>query len=165
MESDFLVRSARLADAEAMASVHVTSWRDTYRGTLVSDDVLDSPDLLGARERFWIAALTVERWANIRVAVAEHEGIVFGIAMSNPVEGEEWTWHLNVLYVATEHHGTGAGEALLNAVIDPCEPAALWVGDPVPRAQAFYRKHGFAPSGTAKIEDGIREIRMVRPAS
>ena len=148
-----------------MASVHVASWRDTYRGTLVSDDVLDSPDLLGSRERFWIAALTDERWADIRVAVAEREGIIVGIAMSNPVEGEEWAWHLNVLYVAKECHGTGAGEALLNAVIDPAEPAGLWVGDPVPRAQAFYRKNGFAPDGTVKIEDGIREIRMVRPAS
>ncbi|PPH55773.1 GNAT family N-acetyltransferase [Rathayibacter sp. AY1E1] len=148
-----------------MALVHVTSWRDTYRGTLVSDDVLDSPDLLESRELFWIGALTDERWANIRVAVAERAGIIFGIAMSNPVEGEEWTWHLNVLYVATEYHGTGAGAALLNAVIDPAEPAALWVGDPVPRAQAFYRKSGFTPNGTVKIEDGIREIRMVRPAS
>ncbi|WP_219814210.1 MULTISPECIES: GNAT family N-acetyltransferase [unclassified Rathayibacter] len=165
MERDFLVRPARPADAEAMALVHVASWRDTYRGTLVSDDVLDAPDLLESRERFWIGALTDERWADIRVAVAEREGVIFGIAMSNPTEGEEWTWHLNVLYVAMEHHGTGAGEALLNAVIDPGEPAALWVGDPVPRAQAFYRKSGFAPTGTVKIEGGIREIRMVRPAS
>ncbi|PPG50944.1 GNAT family N-acetyltransferase [Rathayibacter sp. AY1G1] len=148
-----------------MALVHVASWRDTYRGTLVSDEVLDAPDLLESRERFWIGALTDERWADIRVAFAEREGVIFGIAMSNPTEGEEWTWHLNVLYVAMEHHGTGAGEALLNAVIDPGEPAALWVGDPVPRAQAFYRKSGFAPTGTVKIEGGIREIRMVRPAS
>ena len=59
-------------------------------------------------------------------------------------------------------HGTGAGRALLEAVIDPAEPAALWVADPSPRAQAFYRKHGFAAGGTARFEDGVREIRMVR---
>ena len=40
--------------------------------------------------------------------------------------------------------------------------AALWVADPNPRAQAFYRKHGFAADGTARSEDGVREIRMVR---
>lgn len=165
MERDFLIRPARPADAEAMALVHVASWRDTYRGTLVSDNVLDAPDLLESRKQFWAGALTDERWANVRAAVAEREGVIFGIAMSNPVEGEEWTWHLNVLYVATEHHGTGVGAALLNAVIDPGEPAALWVGDPVPRAQAFYRKSGFAPTGIVKIDDGIREIRMFRPAS
>ena len=44
----------------------------------------------------------------------------------------------------------------------PRSPAALWVADPNPRAQAFYRKHGFVADGTARFEDGVREIRMVR---
>jgi len=39
---------------------------------------------------------------------------------------------------------------------------ALWVADPNPRAQAFYRKHGFVADGTARFEGGVREIRMVR---
>ncbi len=59
-------------------------------------------------------------------------------------------------------HGTGAGPALLEAVVDPEEPVALWVADPNPRAQAFYRKHGFVADGPAQIEGGVREIRMVR---
>jgi hypothetical protein len=61
-------------------------------------------------------------------------------------------------------HGTGAGSALLEAVVDPEESAALWVADPNPRAQAFYRKHGFVADGAAQVEDGMREIRMVRTA-
>jgi GNAT superfamily N-acetyltransferase len=67
-----------------------------------------------------------------------------------------------VLYVHAADHGTGIGRALLEAVIDSAEPAALWVADPNPRAQAFYRKHGFAADGTARYEDRVREIRMVR---
>ena len=39
---------------------------------------------------------------------------------------------------------------------------ALWVADPNPRAQAFYRKHGFVADGRAQVEGGVREIRMVR---
>jgi GNAT superfamily N-acetyltransferase len=58
-------------------------------------------------------------------------------------------------------HGTGAGRALLEAVADPQEPVALWVADPNPRAQAFYRKHGFVADGAAQAEGGVREIRMV----
>jgi predicted GNAT family N-acyltransferase len=50
----------------------------------------------------------------------------------------------------------------LEAVIDPAESAALWVADPNPRAQAFYRNHGFVADGTAQVEGGMREIRMVR---
>ena len=51
---------------------------------------------------------------------------------------------------------------MLEAVIDPAESAVLWVADPNPRAQAFYRKHGFVPDGTAQVEEGVREIRMIR---
>ena len=67
-----------------------------------------------------------------------------------------------VLYVYAADPGTGAGRALLEAVIDPSESAALWVADPNPRAQAFYRKHGFVADGTTQVEGGVREIRMVR---
>ncbi|MGH3304716.1 MAG: hypothetical protein ACRDOK_24195 [Streptosporangiaceae bacterium] len=32
---------------------------------------------------------------------------------------------------------------------------------PNPRAQAFYRKHGFVSDGTAQVEDRVRQIRVV----
>jgi len=69
--------------------------------------------------------------------------------------------HLYVLYVTAANHGTGAGPALLQAVVDPREQVTLWVADPNPRAQAFYRKHGFVPDGTSRLDDGVREIRMI----
>ncbi len=86
--------------------------------------------------------------------------------MSGPPEDvtAAWTRQLYVLYVYVADHGTGAGRALLEAVVDSAEQAALWVADPNPRVQAFYRKHGFAADGTARFEDGVREIRMVRGA-
>lgn len=67
-----------------------------------------------------------------------------------------------MLYVVATEHGTGAGAALLDAVIGPDDSAALWVADPNPRAQAFYRRHGFVADGTVNVEHGVREIRMVR---
>ena len=69
---------------------------------------------------------------------------------------------LYVLYVYAAHHGTGMGSALLEAVVDPEESVALWVADPNPRAQAFYRKHDFVADGSVQVEDGVREVRMVR---
>ncbi|SMH32479.1 Ribosomal protein S18 acetylase RimI [Rathayibacter oskolensis] len=155
------VREARHDDAEEIARVHVGSWRETYRGSLVTDDVLDDPELLPRRVAFWRAALTDSRWAANRIAVAEHDGALVGIAMSGPVDGDERT-HLHVLYLLAEHHGTGAGAALLDAVLEAADPAALWVGDPVPRAQAFYRRHGFVADGSTRVEDGVRSIRMLR---
>ncbi len=146
-----------------MACVLVRCWQETYRG-LMPDAVLDDPGFPAARERFWTAALTDERYRENRTAVAERGGRLTGVAMSGPplTVAAQWARQLYVLYVVAAEHGTGAGHALLQAVIDPSESAALWVADPNPRAQRFYRKHGFVADGTAQVEDGLREIRMVR---
>lgn len=146
-----------------MARVNVLCWQETYRG-LMSDDTLDDPRLPEVRERFWTAALTDERYRHNRAAVADVGGDLIGIAMSGPPLDEDATWsrQLYVLYVRAAHHGSGAGPALLDAVVSPGQSAALWVADPNPRAQAFYRKHGFVADGTARVEEGVRHIRMVR---
>ena len=146
-----------------MARVNVQCWQETYRG-LMSDAVLDDPGLLAVRERFWTAALTDERYRENRVAVAERADDLIGLAMSGPPLDAEvgWARQLYVLYVHAADHGTGAGAALLDAVVDPKESVALWVADPNPRAQAFYRKHGFVADGAVQVEGGVREIRMVR---
>jgi GNAT superfamily N-acetyltransferase len=146
-----------------MARVHVRSWQQTYRG-LMSDEILDDPSFVSRRERLWTAALSDERYAKHRVAVAEHCGQVVGIAMAGPPTGDDSSLatHLYVLYLLDAHHGSGAGAELLDAVIGPTEGASLWLADPNPRAQVFYRKHGFRPDGMHRVEDGVREIRMSR---
>jgi GNAT superfamily N-acetyltransferase len=162
MMNNFEVRLAEPADAPSMARVHVDTWRETYRG-LMSDAVLDDPALVDWRERFWNAALTDPRYEQNTVAVASHEGTLIGIAMAGPsLEGADERQQLYLLYAYATFHGSGVGTALLNAVIDPTTPAALWVADPNPRAQAFYRKNGFVEDGAVKIEHDVRDIRMVR---
>ncbi len=146
-----------------MARVHVRCWQETYRG-LMPDAVLDDPGYPAARERFWTVALTDERYRENRAAVAEREGELIGIAMSGPPldAAAAWARQLYVLYVIAAEHGTGAGRALLQAVIASGESTVLWVTDPNPHAQAFYHRHGFVADGTAHVEDGVRAIRMVR---
>jgi ribosomal protein S18 acetylase RimI-like enzyme len=160
------VRRALPDDAVAMAATNVRCWQETYRGVM-RDDVLDDPGLLGARERMWTEVLTDERYRDNRVAVAERAAEVVGLAMSGPPLDVDAPWprQLYVLYLLAAHHGSGAGRALLEAVVAPEEPAGLWVADPNPRAQAFYRRHGFVPDGTTKVEDDVRHLRMVRPVA
>lgn len=67
-----------------------------------------------------------------------------GVALAAPLDDDpEWDQYLLVLYTYASIHGQGAGSALLASVVDFDRRAALWVADPNPRAQAFYRKHGF----------------------
>lgn len=108
--------------------------------------------------------MTDERYRQNRVAVAERDGELVGIAMSGPpLNGDAvWPRQLYVLYVLAADHGTGAGPALLEAVLDPEESVALWVADPNHRSQAFYRKHCFVADGKTQVENGVREIRMLR---
>lgn len=68
--------------------------------------------------------------------------------MSGPsLDDAEQPHQLYVLYAYAAFHGSGVGTALLNAVIDRTTLAALWVADPNPRAQAFYRKNGYVTTG------------------
>ena len=164
VSSSLIVRPARREDVAQIARVNVQCWQETYRG-LMSDTVLDDPGFLVARERFWNTALTDERFQENRAAVADRGGELVGIAMSGPPldAGAVWARQLYVLYVIAADHGTGAGPALLWAVINSEESVALWVADPNPRAQAFYRKHGFVADGSTQMAGlGMREIRMVR---
>lgn len=149
-----------------LARLHVETWRETYRGVM-RDEVLDDASSVGRRERFWTAVLTDDRYTDTSAAVAELHGEVVGLALAGRPLDDDATWHqqLYALYTRAAVHGSGAGPALLAAVLAPQGSAGLWVADPNPRAQAFYRKHGFSPDGATKVEDGVREIRMVRPST
>lgn len=157
------VRRARPADAGAMARVHVRSWRETYRG-IMPDALLDDPEAPARRERMWTTVLTDERYVGNAVAVAEAEGRIVGIAMSGPAGPDHEGRELQVLYLLAAHHGSGLGRRLLQAVVPDGSAAALWVADPNPRAQAFYRAAGFVPDGVTKVEEGVRHLHLVRPA-
>ncbi|GAA4727143.1 GNAT family N-acetyltransferase [Isoptericola chiayiensis] len=156
------VRAPVLDDVPAIARLHVRCWQQTYRG-LMPDAVLDDPGLVDAREKQWRRGLDDPAPHTRRAAVAVIDHDIVGLAMSGPPLDDDATWSRQLfnLYVDAAHHGSGAGHDLLQAVIEPGESAALWVADPNPRAQAFYRKHGFTPDGTTTVQDGVTELRMV----
>lgn len=69
-----------------------------------------------------------------------------------------------MLYVEQASHGSGAGQALLDAVL-PRHPAFLWVARDNPRARAFYRRNGFQADGTELIDipvPRLTSVQMVR---
>lgn len=158
------LRRATLSDAAAVARVHHTTWVTTYGEVLPPE--------------FWATATlerrtsTWERWLANGAAplVAEVDGEVVGIAMSGdaveqehvlPIRGRQ----LYLLYVLAAHHGTGVGQALLDAVVPPGTGAQLWVAEDNPRARRFYERNGFVTEGTRIVDAStadLAEVRMVR---
>lgn len=166
---NFTLRTPTAADAPVLADVHRRCWVETYTGQ-VSD---------GFWEGFTAASL-IPLWERVAAgnsplrssALAEADGEVVGLAMAGPSSVREHPAfppvrerQLFMLYVLASHHGTGAGQALLEAVAGE-DPAQLWVAAENPRAQAFYRRNGFHPDGArvagSPTADEIPVLRMVR---
>ncbi|MFD6178385.1 MULTISPECIES: GNAT family N-acetyltransferase [unclassified Isoptericola] len=157
-----VLRQATPGDASGCAFVHHASWVETYSGLLPAEHW--EADTLERRMASW-----PRRIGEMPVTVAESGGRVVGFAIAGaarevgthqPVRGRElWS-----LYVLGEHHGTGAGQALLDAVVPPGVPAQLWVAEQNPRARRFYERNGFVPDGARFVDErlGLAEVRHVR---
>lgn len=164
-----IVRPAARTDAVGMGEVHYASWIETY-GPLLPEGFWDSRSSED-RVALWTRLLT-DASANERLAVAEHNGTIVGIAMSAPprvgAHGAALPARdveLSTLYLLARHHGSGAGQLLIDSVLTPTEPAQLWVAERNPRAVAFYQRNGFRPDGHRSHNErfaGLTELRMVR---
>ena len=155
-----LTRPATVEDAESIARVHATSWRETY-GRLVDDPDTNPWFDVDRRIGMWRTSLEDGVFST---AVAEDPSGVVGFAAAqraverDAVRPEE----LAMLYVLERAQGTGAGQALLDGVLGG-RPASLWVAADNPRAHAFYRRNRFTADGaTSSFEPLGATVRLVR---
>lgn len=163
------VRVATIEDADAIAAVHVATWRETYAG-LIPERFFDA-SALKARRRMWTRILGRNPVPGT-IAVAERAGRIVGFAFAgssnhpDALKGVEAVreLHLFSIYLLASEQGAGVGHALLVAVLGD-EPAQLWVASANTMARAFYESHGFHEDGQV-FEDpafeGLVELRMVR---
>ncbi|MFZ7087430.1 GNAT family N-acetyltransferase [Curtobacterium sp. RRHDQ10] len=157
---EFTIRPAILDDAAAIARVHATSWRETY-GRFVEDPDASPWFDVDRRIAMWQENLEGDTHAT---SVAVHDGAIVGFAAVESTSGPDAVRaeELTMLYLLAGSHGSGAGQALLDAALAD-RPASLWVAEDNPRAQAFYRRNGFRPDGTTGTFGPIpTTVRMVR---
>jgi ribosomal protein S18 acetylase RimI-like enzyme len=162
-----MIRSATPADARAIATIHVESWRAAYRGIL-PDEYLDSLSI-DAREAVWRQNLVA---ADTSTWVAQESNAILGWISAGPSRdtdagrsvGEIWA-----VYVAPGCWGRGVGRSLcLQAEqhfrTEGCLAMTLWVLKDNERAQKFYRSNGFILDigATKEIERGGKTFSEVR---
>lgn len=146
MSRDFTLREAELGDAEAIARVHVETWRAAYAG-VVPDHYLIGMSVEGQSFQ-WKKLLRrpAERHLTL-VAEVPGVGIVgFGSAGQARSRPPPATGEIYTLYVATDWQGRGIGRALLQALLGRLArqghaAAYLWVLAANP-SRFFYERVG-----------------------
>lgn len=158
------------ADAAAIATVHVASWRATYRGLLPGGYLAGlSVDRRAAR---WAADLTAVSGTRTTVALAD--GAVCGFASVGPCRDTdlEGAWEVYAIYLSPGVLGRGVGRELMAAALRDVPPevttVSLWVLADNTRARSFYEAAGFVADGRCQDIDiggtAVTEVRYVRPA-
>ncbi|WP_299539679.1 GNAT family N-acetyltransferase [uncultured Streptomyces sp.] len=127
----------------------------------------------GVESQQFVAEGPDGRWVGTVTVLIERPSV--GIVFGTPIEAVQG--HLVGVYVRPEFRGTGLTDALFRAAVDWAwaleDPVLarvrLFVHEENPRAQAFYRRFGFVPSGDTMLVpgtvDGARELEFVLPRS
>jgi ribosomal protein S18 acetylase RimI-like enzyme len=139
-----MVRPAELADAAAIARVHVETWKTSYRG-LLADDFLDSLTEASYFDR-WQRGIADR---SSRVYVVEDDTGIVGFASGGPERAGEsgFEGELYAIYVMSGAQGRGFGRELVRAVVAGLRDMKLsdmiiWVLRDNPSARRFYERLG-----------------------
>ncbi|NUL44683.1 GNAT family N-acetyltransferase [Cellulosimicrobium funkei] len=170
----YYVRDAAPADLEAVLSMKALAWREAY-GNLRDESFFAAAEATLDRQ--------VDHWRGLMAKgqvlwmAEDSRGRCVGLAAAGPVQDPPDPLDADVtdadlpetqlfaLYVLSEAQGSGVADALLERAIGG-SPCLLWVVEDNARAQAFYRRHGFAAVGDpvplGGPWSGLSERLMVR---
>ncbi|WP_405635925.1 GNAT family N-acetyltransferase [Streptomyces sp. NBC_01178] len=180
---DYVVRGVRAEEWPRARQLRLDALRDpaapvafleTYEDAVVRPDAFwqgrtaDAAEDGGGRVRQFVAESPEGAWAGTVTVLVESpdDPVRFGEAVAVDQA------HLVAVFVRPEVRGTGVAEALFQEAVawawslssPRMERVRLYVHEKNPRAAAFYRKFGFAPSGrriAAPGDRGEQELEYV----
>jgi ribosomal protein S18 acetylase RimI-like enzyme len=148
-----LIRPATVADANAIAHVHVTAWRETYRG-IMPDSLLDRLNI-DERAKTWRERMPTFAANRQALIVADDGGNIVGFAGCGPRRNDNLPsdgeiYMINLLDRAKRRR---TGAKLMHAMAGALqasgfEAAGLWVLEKNLPARAFYARLGGIPGPT-----------------
>ncbi len=165
------IRKATQADAEALARLAESTFRDTF----AADNT--AADMEQHCRNSYSAALQGDEIANLDILTLLVEDgprlLAFAqiwCAGKTPAALSGKVAEIRRFYVAREAHGQGVATQLMRYVLSELSALhfdAVWLGvwERHPRALAFYRKHGFSEFGEHVFQlgsDAQRDVLMVR---
>jgi ribosomal protein S18 acetylase RimI-like enzyme len=162
-----VLRAAGVADADAIASIHVSSWRAGYAG-IVPDSYLQA---LNVAQHTAVWRERIER-AAFEVWLIEERGAARGWIAYGPPRGTSAQPHpaeIYAIYVAPPSWSLGIGQALLSCALERLAAQAyascyLWVLNANERSRRFYERAGFTsdPSSVKSISIGTTALDEIR---
>lgn len=155
-----IIRNAQPSDAAAIATVHVTSWRESYAG-LIPRVVLNSLSV-DQRTANWEQQITQAaegtRKESVIVAVDPEAGVV-GFAAAGPERNKQAAYdgELYAIYLLRRFQGVGIGRQLFHEAAHCLDEHGyknmrLWVLD------GNNTKHFYAHLGGVKVGEKSEEI-------
>lgn len=145
--AEVTIRAADAADLDAIRRVGQETWPETYG--------FAGPDYIAhGLATWWSEAAITRSLAETTVLVAERDGEIIGLGNLDHTQDVPVIWKL---YVLPSAQGSGAGSALLQALVATAEgPVRLEYLDGNEKAGGFYRRHGFVEIGREPDPDPRR---------
>jgi GNAT superfamily N-acetyltransferase len=171
------LRQARLEDAEAMARVHLQSWRESYAG-IVPDEILKNLNM-AERVKGWKSQLgPAYQGPRFNFVAEDSQDGVVGFASGGPLR-TEWGSDMHLpeelkdfsdgefyaIYLLKSHSRRGVGKRLFECVVQGLKAKGfksmlVWVLKDNAPARRFYEAMGGLEIGKSKITIG-RELGQV----
>ena len=158
-----MIRPATADEAEAVALVHLETWRVAYEHVFPREAL---EDFSGER-----VARRAELHRRAPPIVAEVEGQIVGFVSVGAATDADADGELYAIYVLPAHWGTGVGRELMQAGEERLRAlghreAVLWVLEDNPRARRFYEAAGWTADGTRRPIEvfgmSVPEIRYAK---
>ena len=162
------VRQAQLVDAPAIATVHVTAWRNAYAGILPGDYLAG----LSLQRQTGYYLMSIRRGAGVHVVTASgtdldtasrHPRIVgFATASRHTGPARYGDGEIETLYVLDDFRERGFGRSLVQAsatwlAARGCASLFLWVLRENP-SRWFYQRMGGVPMAEQAIRVAGRDL-------
>jgi ribosomal protein S18 acetylase RimI-like enzyme len=170
------IREATVEDAQAIATIHVSSWQAAYRGILpeayLANLVVTQRSeawrklIIAGAPRVLVAHAVPQADANTDTQETILGWVAFGDSRDGD-KGPRWA-EVETLYIAPVFWRNGIGKGLIDAARHALQGAgythlALWVLLDNRRARAFYKRSGFVCDNSSRgVQLGGKWLTEIR---